>query len=164
MVRSGFVLLVVLALYWLALSGYFDKTILLVTGSVSVVAVVGLAARMKILDSEAAPYIFVKAPIYYIWLFKEIIKANMTVVKAVMSPNMEISPSLFKVPMPQTSDMGRTVFANSITLTPGTISVELEDGGILVHALLDEMTDQDGFVEMSERAGWAVGDSMGRGE
>ncbi len=160
MVRSALVLLIVLALYWLALSGYFDHPVLLVTGGISVLLVFGLALRMKLLDSETVPYIHGKSIVYYAWLFKEIIKANMAVVKAVLSPSMEISPALFEVDMPQSTDLGRTMFANSITLTPGTVSVELEDGKILVHALLAEMSNPEGFMEMSTRAGWAVSDPM----
>ncbi len=49
------------------------------------------------------------------------------------------------------------MFANSITLTPGTVSVDLGDDHILVHALLSEMSDPDDFAEMSERSSWAVG-------
>ncbi|PHR94351.1 MAG: cation:proton antiporter [Robiginitomaculum sp.] len=160
MVKSAFVLLIVLVIYWFTLSGYFDHTVLFVSGTVSVVLVVWLSARMKLLDGETTPYAHGKSLVYFAWLFKEIAKANMSVVKAVLNPDMEISPSVFKVDMKQSTDMGRTVFANSITLTPGTISVELEDGEILVHALLDELTGAQGFKEMGERSGWAVSDPM----
>ncbi len=161
MIRSAFILLVILVIYWFTLSGYFDHTVLLVTGGISVLIVVGLAARMKLLDTEGVPYVHGKALVYYFWLFIEIVKANMAVVKAVLSPDMEISPTMIKVPANHITDMGRTMFANSITLTPGTISVELHEGEILVHALLKEMTDQEGFAEMGARAGWAVSDPMG---
>ncbi len=160
MVKSAFVLLLVLALYWLTLSGYFDNTVLFVTGGISVLVVVGLTARMKLLDGETVPYLHGKALGYYAWLFKEIVKANMSVVKAVLNPDMQISPSVFKVDMPHSTDMGKTVFANSITLTPGTISVEMQDGQILVHALLDELTGVEGFNQMGIRSGKAVGDPM----
>jgi len=161
MVRSALVLLVVLTLYWFSLSGYFDKPVLLVTGGLSVLLVVALTIRMKILDSETVPYIHGKIIGYYLWLFKEITKANMTVVKAVLNPDLEISPSMIKVKMDHDTDMGRTVFANSITLTPGTVSVEMEGDEILVHVLLDEMADPADFKEMGERAGWSVSDPMG---
>lgn len=160
MVKSALVLLLALVMYWFTLSGYFDHTVLYVCGAISVGLVLVLMARMKILDDETVPYLHVKSVPYFFWLFKEIVKANMAVVKAVLSPEMEISPSVFKVNMKQSTDIGRTAFANSITLTPGTISVELEDGEIMVHALLDEMTDLEGFSEMSERSGRSVGDPM----
>ncbi len=160
MVKSAFVLLLVLALYWLTLSGYFDNTVLFVMGGISVLVVVALTARMKLLDEETVPYSHVKALGYYAWLFKEIIKANVSVVKAVLNPDMQISPSVFTVDMPHNTDIGKTVFANSITLTPGTISVEMQDGKIYVHALLDELTSVEGFNEMGLRSGKAVGDLM----
>ena len=149
-----------LVAYWLTLSGYFDHPILFITGAISVLLVVGLCWRMRILDDETVPYVHFKAIPYFFWLFKEIVKANMAVVKAVLSPDMNISPTWVKVKMDHETDLGRTIFANSITLTPGTISVHLEEGEILVHALLEEMTDAAGFQEMSERAGWSVNDPM----
>lgn len=158
--KSAATLLFVLVLYWFALSGYFDHPVLFVTGGLSVLAVVGLAARMKILDEETTPYLRFKSLGYFIWLFKEIVKANMAVVRAVLSPDMEISPSMFKVKTNHGTDLGRTTFANSITLTPGTISVEMEEGEIMVHALLDELTDLEGFNDMGQRAGVAVADPM----
>ena len=160
MTRSALILLVILVLYWLALSGYFDHMVLFVTGGISVALVVALVARMKILDAETVPYVHGKALGYFPWLFREIIKANFAVVKAVLSPDMEISPSLIEIDMEQESDLGRTVFANSITLTPGTVSIVLDEKKILVHALLDEMTDPEGFQEMGRRSGWAVSDGM----
>ena len=160
MIRSALVLLIVLTAFWLMLSGYLHDPILLTMGVISVVTVLGLTARMKIIDDETAPYIHGKAPVYFVWLFVEIVKANMAVVKAVMSPDMEISPKMTNVPMKQSTDLGRVVFANSITLTPGTIAVEMDEDNILVHALLAEMTDPEGFAEMGKRAGWAVSDPM----
>jgi multicomponent Na+:H+ antiporter subunit E len=160
LVKSGLILIIVLVAYWLTLSGYFDHPVLFVTGGLSVLAVVFLAARMKILDTETVPYVHGKSLGYYTWLFKEIGKANVAVVKAVLSPDMEISPTLVKVKMDHATDLGRTVFANSITLTPGTISVEMSENSILVHALLEDMTDPRGFAEMGERAAWSVSDPM----
>jgi multicomponent Na+:H+ antiporter subunit E len=160
MVRYALILLIVLIVYWFSLSGYFDHTVLYVTGGLSVLAVVALTIRMKILDEETVPYYHVKSLAYYVWLFKEIFKANIAVVKAVLSPDLEISPTLVEIPMGHKTDLGRTIFANSITLTPGTISVELDEDKILVHALLQEMTDLEGFKEMGERSAWSINDPM----
>lgn len=160
MVRYLVILTIVLILYWLLLSGYLHNPVLLTMGAISVLAVLALSARMRILDNETVPYFHGKALGYFVWLFKEIVGANMAVVKAVLSPDMQISPKMTKVPMKQSTDLGRVTFANSITLTPGTISVEMLEDKILVHALLTEMTDPKGFAEMGERAGWAVSDPM----
>ncbi|NNC37787.1 MAG: cation:proton antiporter [Acidimicrobiales bacterium] len=158
--RAGIILLVVLVAYWLTLSGYFDHPILFVTGGLSVLAVVWMCARMQILDEETVPYLHGKTLGYVPWLFTEIVKANMAVVRAVLSPDMEISPTWVKVKMDHETDLGRTIFANSITLTPGTISVDVGEGEILVHALLEDMTDADGFQEMGERVGFSITDPM----
>jgi len=96
-----------------------------------------------------------------LWLFGEVIKANFAVVKAVLRPDMEISPTLLTVPTPQKTDIGKTMFANSITLTPGTVSMDVDEGGILVHALLSEMANPDDFKEMGVRSGWALGEGGG---
>ena len=158
--KAGIVLLLVLVAYWLTLSGYFDHPILFITGGLSVLSVVWMCARMQILDEETVPYLHGKTLGYIPWLFKEIVKANMAVVKAVLSPDMEISPTWVKVKSEHESDLARTIFANSITLTPGTISVQMDEGEILVHALLEDMTDAQGFKDMGERAGFAVTDPM----
>ena len=88
MIKSAFVLLVILVAYWLMLSGYLHNPVLLILGAISVLIVLGLSVRMKIIDAETAPYINVMALGYFVWLFIEIIKANMAVVKAVLSPSI----------------------------------------------------------------------------
>ncbi len=159
MMRFAIVLMLALAATWWVLSGFgLEKTILLILGAISIVLVLIMSARMRILDRETAPYLTIPQTLaYFGWLFKEIVKANVQVVRAVMAPDLEVSPTLVKIPTGDKSDLSKTMFANSITLTPGTVSVDLGDDHILVHALLSEMSDPDDFAEMSERSGWAVG-------
>ena len=161
MLRFGLVLAAILAIYWACLSGPFSLIPMIFTfGVISVILVLILCYRMNILDIETVPYLFsVKALSYFMWLFVEIIKANVAVVKAVLSPDLEISPKMVKVPSNLDSDIGRTIFANSITLTPGTVSVEMAENQILVHALLSEMSDPAGFSEMEIQSGWSIGDN-----
>jgi len=116
---------------------------------------------MRILDHETAPYGTIPQTLsYFTWLFIEIIKANIAVVRAVLSPNLEISPTMTKIPTPQKSDIGKVMFANSITLTPGTVSVSMEDDHILVHALLSEMSAPEDFTDMGKRSAWAIGEHV----
>ncbi len=158
MFRYGLILAVAMAVFWLAMSGYF-KPMLLILGVISVVLTLWMCARMKILDEETAPYLYVPLTLsYFIWLGKEIYKANIAVVRAVMSPEMKISPTMVRVPIEGKNDIGATMFANSITLTPGTVSVDIDEDGILVHALLSEMAVADDFTEMADRSGFAVGE------
>ena len=157
--RFGIVLAVALGLYWLSLSGYYDNGMLLTLGAISILLVLGLCARMRILDEETVPYLnILKSFNYYVWLFKEIVKANVQVVKAVLSPDMEVSPTMVKIPSTPKTDIGKTMFANSITLTPGTVSMVMSEDEILVHALLEEMSAPEDFAEMADRSAWAVGE------
>ena len=134
---------------------------LLSLGVISIAITLWLAKRMRILDSETAPYLTVPQTLsYFGWLFVEIIKANIAVVRAVLSPEMTVSPTLTRIPTPQKTDIGKVMFANSITLTPGTVSVDIQDDHILVHALLSNMSDPDDFAEMAERSAWAIGENI----
>ena len=160
MIRYSLVLTLALGVFWIGLSGYF-KPLLLTLGGISIALVILLCGRMKILDSETAPYLFVpKTLIYLSWLFKEIVKANVAVVKAVLNPDLEVTPTLVRIPVKHKTDIGRSMFANSSTLTPGTVSVEFDGDELVVHALLKEMASVDGFTEMAEQSGWSIGDNI----
>ena len=158
--RFKLILILALAATWLVLSGYF-KPMLLILGAISIAFVLWLCGRMKIIDNETVPYESTPRTLrYFNWLFKEIVKANMQVVKAVINPNLEVSPTLVRVSALQKTDIGKTMFANSITLTPGTVSVDMEGNEILVHALLSEMSNPDDFEEMGRRSAWAMGETQ----
>ena len=134
---------------------------LLSLGVISIVLTVWICKRMRILDGETVPYFTTLQTLaYFRWLFGEIIKANIAVVRAVLSPELKVSPTLVRIPTPQKTDIGKVMFANSITLTPGTVSVDIQDDHILVHALLSEMSDPADFAEMAERSAWAIGEDI----
>ncbi|MEP6342491.1 MAG: Na+/H+ antiporter subunit E [Maricaulaceae bacterium] len=158
MIRFAIILAIGLAAYWLSLSGYFTP-LLLILGGLSILTVIGLVYRMNIMDEETVPYFHVpKTANYFTWLFREIAKANMDVVKAVLKPELDVSPGLITIPADQLTDIGKTMFANSITLTPGTVSVTMDDDKILVHALLSDSVTAEDFTEMATRSAWSVGD------
>jgi len=158
LIRYSIILAIGMSAYWLSMSGYF-KPILLILGGISVSCVVFLIARMKIMDEETVPYLYMaKTLSYFMWLFREIAKANMDVVKAVLRPELDVTPGLIKVKAGQSTDMGKTMFANSITLTPGTVSVTVDNDEILVHALLSDKVNVEDFDEMGLRSAWSVGD------
>ena len=121
---------------WLLLSGHYDNPLLLTLGVISSIAVVFIAQRMDVIDHESVPLQLRFGFIGYLgWLAKEIILANVAVAKIIISPSLPLSPLLFRVKTSQKTDVGRVMHANSITLTPGTVSVEVEDGDIIVHAI-----------------------------
>jgi len=159
--RFAFILTLAMVAAWLTLSGYFIPMIL-TFGAISVAIVVWMCRRMGILDGETVPYLSILQTLsYFVWLFVEIVKANVQVVKAVLSPDLEVSPTLVKIPLNTDVDIAETMFANSITLTPGTVSVDMQQDHILVHALLEEMSAPEDFAEMEKRSAWAVGYKTG---
>jgi multicomponent Na+:H+ antiporter subunit E len=132
-------LVVALFVFWLLLSGHFTP-FLLVAGLVCALAVTWFSDRMMaVLDREGHPiHLGMGALVYWPWLLWEIAKAAWDVSKRILSPGLPISPMLIRVKAHQKTDVGRVIYANSITLTPGTISVTMEDDTILVHALTRE--------------------------
>lgn len=129
-------LAVFLALLWLLLSGHFTDPLLLGFGAASVLAVVFIAYRKDALDTEGHPIqLLLRALLYWPWLLKEIVLANIDVAKAILSTPMTIAPSVFTVTGSQKSELGRVIYANSITLTPGTVTIDLADDKLTVHAL-----------------------------
>lgn len=137
---------------WLLLSGYYDNPLLLGFGIFSCVICVYIAARMEVVDHESVPLqLKFSVVTYLIWLTAEIGKANWAVTKVVLSPKMPLKQRLIRVPARQKTDVGRVTFANSITLTPGTITVETEHDEFLVHALTDDAADQAAIADMGTR-------------
>ena len=120
------------------MSGIFIPFILLL-GVASCALVVVIAMRMDVVDREAVPVLSVT--VYWPWLLWEIAKANIDVTKRVLFPSVGISPTMVRIKATQKTDLGRVIFANSITLTPGTISIDVDnDGYILVHSIAREGT------------------------
>ncbi len=127
--------------FWLVMSGIYTP-LLLTLGGASVVLVLYIAHRMDLYDHETFPiHLKQRIFIYWGWLAKEIFRANIDVAKIILSPRMNLSPRMIWVKTTQKSDLGIVIFANSITLTPGTVSVDIEGDEILVHALTQDLAD-----------------------
>ena len=88
---------------------------------------------------------------YVPWLTGQIIGSSLDVAKRILNPKLPISPAIIHVDAGQASDMGRVSFANSITLTPGTISLDVGDEKIEVHALTAEAATGLADGEMARR-------------
>jgi len=129
-------MLVVLFLFWLLLSGNFGA-FLLSAGAGCAAAVVLIARRMDVADHEGHPiHLGLRALLsYWPWLVKEIVKSGWDVSRRILDPRLPVSPTLASFKPSQKTDVGLVIHANSITLTPGTLSVQVARDGILVHAL-----------------------------
>ena len=125
-------------LFWFMLSGH-TETLLIVLGILSTLLTIFLSARMNIIDHESYPFhLSGRLLRYYPYLAKEIIKANIDVIKRILTPGRSISPQIITLPASQKTDLSKVIYANSITLTPGTVTLELSGDEIKVHALSKE--------------------------
>lgn len=137
MVRAISLALVLFAL-WLLLSGHYVP-LLIGLGALSVLLVVTIALRMDVVDREGYPvHLGAGALLYWPWLGWEIVKANLDVACRILDPRLPISPTVIRLKASQKSELGKVIYANSITLTPGTVSIDIDGDKIEVHALTRE--------------------------
>ncbi len=137
---------------WLLMSGLF-KPLLIGFGLASVLVVGWITSRM---DAQDGDHLDIRlSPLrlagYLLWLLAEIARANWSVMRIILSRRMPVRQHLFRVPFSQKTDLGQVIFANSITLTPGTITVETERDNFLVHALGYDENDDEALAEMDRR-------------
>jgi multicomponent Na+:H+ antiporter subunit E len=132
-------LFIALFVFWILMSGMFAP-FQLGLGVVSVSAVTWLARHMEVADREGHPahLRLVAVLSYWTWLFKEIWISGLRVARIILNPRLPISPTLVRFRPSQETAVGLATHANSITLTPGTITVQANHQEFLVHALTRE--------------------------
>ena len=149
--RHALSLFAVLYGLWLVLSGHYTP-FLLAIGVVCTAFAVAVAMRMDVVDHEGHPiHLGFRIVLYWGWLTIQILVSALTVTRIVLSPRLRIDPVLETVPSSQTSDLGKVIFANSITLTPGTLTTSVTTDGIEVHALTRRGMDQLKEGDMDRR-------------
>ena len=139
------------------MSGHY---IALVTGLgvVSTAFATWMSHRLGGSDKEGLPlHMFKRLPLYFIWLIKEIIMSNIATAKTILGRKDD--PELFWVSYSQTSEAGIATYANSITLTPGTVTVDINEDGFLVHALSSDFGDDVRSGEMDKRVTQVEGEA-----
>lgn len=149
--RHVLALSVLLSVFWLINSGHYTPQLLFFM-LVSVLFVAGLCQYMDVVDGESQPLsITFTLPIYLIWLAKEVFLANIAVARCVWQGNETVKPRVIKVKASQKTDLGVVIYANSITLTPGTVSIDLEGDLIVVHAINEDSANDLLTGEMDRR-------------
>lgn len=124
--------------FWIVLSGHYTP-MLVTAGAVSAVICVLAAVRMRTADAEGHPIeLFRGAITYFPWLTVEIAKSAWAVTRIILNPRLPISPTMTVVRAGQKTRAGVATYANSITLTPGTITVAISGNDLTVHALVRE--------------------------
>ena len=127
-------------------------TLLLTLGAASILFAYFVSRRMGLLEDGLDPIRLPPRLVVYVpWLILEIVKSNLDVAVRILKPGLPIAPRMIRVRAGQRGDVGRVIYANSITLTPGTISVDVMRGEILVHALTREGASSLAEGEMDRR-------------
>ena len=147
----------VLSAFWLLLSGYIQP-LLLSFGVISVAIVIVVLKRMDTIDQELKQVTSGSRLVrYVVWLLGQILSSSIQVTKLIWSSPDKLSPSLAKVPATNVPKNNQVLYANSITLTPGTLSIDLDEDELTVHALQESSIAelQEGAMERKISAIWS---------
>jgi len=149
---------------WILLSGHFTP-FLMIAGAICVAFTVYVTFRMDLLDHQR-DYIgpVWRLPVYWLWLAGQILVWSIIISSKVLAPRLNIDPAFERVPCTQKSDLWRVLYANSITLTPGTLSTNLRNGALEVHALTQSAMSDLKTGKMDQRITAAEGGKPTTGE
>ncbi len=141
-------LFLVLFGFWVVLSGKLDL-FHLAAGALSAAAIAYLSCRLYAVTPPVGPRgrhpffttAWLRLGLYLPWLSWQIVVASVQVARIVLSPKMKITPLLFRFHHELPHNLARATLANSITLTPGTVTIDVRGDEYLVHALSDEAAE-----------------------
>lgn len=154
--RDTIFLTIVLAALWLMISGVY-KPVILLLGGLSVVLVTWLALRMQVVGEEHNPMVFSwRLPLFWAWALGEIIRANLHVARLVLRPE-RISPRIVTTAVPFRTPLGKVVYGNTCTLTPGTVTLMLNKKKLVAHALDRESADSLLSGRLAAKVQWLEG-------
>lgn len=149
-VKHSISLAVLLFALWLGLSGQFN-VLMLSLGLASTLFVIYFSHRMDAIDRQKYPtHLTPQLLRFWLFLTREVIVANLDVVRRIFTPGKNISPQLITLPMTKKTDLTRVIYANAITMTPGTVCVKVNRETITVHSLSKESADDLRSGRMAE--------------
>ncbi|QMU61890.1 MAG: cation transporter [Gammaproteobacteria bacterium] len=142
---------VVLFSLWLLLSGHFG-VLLLSLGVLSCIFVAWVSEKLGLFSSNYSTLkLNFKLPKFLPWFFVEVVKSNLIVSFRILHPKLPIEPNVMTLDASQHGDLATAVYANCITLTPGTYSLDLDSNSIEVHSLTIALAEDLKSGEMSRR-------------
>ena len=130
-------LALLLAAAWLLWSGIY-KPLLLWLGAFSCLLSLYIAQRVGFFKQSTGLHLLPRLPRFSLWLLVEIVKSSLEVVRLVLDPKLPISPTVVQIKAEPEDDVGQVILANSITLTPGTVTLDVFDNRLLVHCVTRE--------------------------
>ena len=135
---------------WLIFSGVYEP-LTLSFGVVSVLIVTAINALLKMSVSHKGSFSYRKFFIFYLpWVLKEIVVSGIKTSGTVLGFR-KFKSNAKKVKMSQRTSLGTVIYGNSITLTPGTVTIEVGQGDLIVHALCDSSLNDLEVGEMDKR-------------
>jgi len=141
-----------LSLFWVVLSGHLDSALLLGLGAASVLLVLWFIRRMDATDRVPSTlYPTPRLAAYVAWLMGCVVKANVDLARRIWAPSLPIRPGWERLETRVTSPMEKTLYANSITLTPGTLTTDVREDHLLIHSLTPEGMEELRQGEMERR-------------
>lgn len=130
-----FSLAILLCAFWLVTSGRLDPLLLGFMG-VACVLVVLTSVRLRVVDREGHPiHLVPRAVPFWGWLLVQVVKSNLAMLALLLQWRPALDPKILNVKITQTNDLGRAILANCVTLTPGTVTLEMHEDHMVVHAL-----------------------------
>jgi len=143
-IKSFFIITIVLFSIWILLNNSLDPVLLIIGAGVSILIALLFCTKCSVFSQIKLSPKSLFFSIAYIFVFIiELIKSNLDVAYRVISPKLPINPGIVKVKTVLNTEIGRMILANSITLTPGTLSVDIRDEFIYVHWIDVEGKDID---------------------
>ena len=137
-VRAHLMFIALLIAAWVLWSGMF-KPLLLGLGAFSCALAGYIGVRMGYFDTRVFALRFnLRLLGFWAWLLKEIVQSSLEVARIVLARDLRLSTRVVEIDASRLSPVDQAVLGNSITLTPGTLTLDASDGRLLVHALTAE--------------------------
>ena len=139
---------------WLLLSAQTQhlEVLFVIFGVFTCTVAVWICMRMGVVDRESVPvHLAGRAVLYVPWLVWEVFRSNLRVARIILSPRVRVDPSIVHFRASQRTDLGRFIYANSITLTPGTVTTGIVGDDMEVHAIVQTEIDGSEENDMNRR-------------
>jgi multicomponent Na+:H+ antiporter subunit E len=134
-------LFLILMLSWVLWSGLY-KPLLLWLGLFSCLLTLWMAERMGFFRPAMSLHALLRLPRYWGWLLQEVVKSSLQVARVVLTPSLPISPTLVELRTTEITEAGKVILGNAITLSPGTVTIDMHEDQLLVHCLNERCAEE----------------------
>ncbi|MCW9016519.1 MAG: Na+/H+ antiporter subunit E [Kangiellaceae bacterium] len=140
----------ILAAVWLLWSGLY-KPLVIGLGAASCLLTVLVAHRIGFFNESTSIHVLPRMPRYWFQLFIDIIKSNIDVTRIILDPKLPISPTEVEIEAAPKGPIGQAILGNSITLSPGTVTIDVFEGRLRIHCLTKEGAEELIACDINQR-------------